>query len=141
MAAQNIKNKIMEILESLKGDGKPLAEVYGYFEPQPKKFPCALVRSTEGQDKKRIDSAHNEVCYSFEIRVLFRTENTLEEEELRMNVFEAIDEAFSKKPNVDTLGGLVHRFDLQGKYFDSQNEQPCTGIYFKAEAFKLKSIF
>lgn len=138
---KTVKDKLVDILETLEGTSKPLKEVFGYIEPSPQLYPCAMVRLTGTSSELRLDSASNEMTMEFTIRVLMRVDNTEAAEDQRLDLLDAIMAAFRTPTTVDTLGGIVEKFEINSMIAIETNEdQPAFGFDLVVNASKIMLI-
>jgi len=136
-----IKDKLVTILETLKGTNQPLKEVFGYIEPTPQLYPCAMVRISGTSTETRLDTNSNEVNAEFTIRVLLRVDNSEDAEDQRLDLIDSILDALRSATNVDTLGGTVEKFDVSSILPIEVNEdQPAFGFDLIVNASKIKTI-
>ena len=135
-----VKDAILDILESLVGTDQPFQEVFGYSEPTPQAFPCAMIRGVSGGEAA-FDSASNLMTANFVIRVLQRVENSESAEDQRLALIDYLCEVFRKKEIVDTLGGIVEQFTISSiSFIETNEEQPVFGFDFVVSASKIKLI-
>jgi len=141
MSYASVSSKLKTILETLKGTGKPLSNVYDYFEPSPQQYPVAMIKAIGGSET-RLDSASNFLDMRFIVKVLLRVKNTTTQEALRLSTLDAILDAFRASSYVDTLGGTVEKFDvLSITPFDSgSSDQPIIGYDIIVSASKIKLL-
>lgn len=142
MSYLTTKNKIVTILESLTGSGKPLSEVAGWSNPSPENYPFAYVKISDGGSEERVDSSKNFLNMPFKITVLIRAKNTLDNENKRLTLLDSVLDELRKATSVDTLAGTVQRFDiLDINPLDSQDgDQPLLGFEITTQASLLKTI-
>lgn len=107
-----VKAKIVELLQTLEGDGLDLKEVFNYIENQPKNFPSASVDIMETEET-RLTSIENEVHAKFLIRVMIRDSNDATASANRISLINAITDLFRTSDNVDTLAGVVERMEVE----------------------------
>jgi len=137
----SIKAKIKTILETKEGTGQPLNEVYGYWEQQPEKFPCAILEYFESGAEKRDTQQENEVNHKYRIRVAIRDTNNQTESDLRMSLIEDMTNLFRTATNVDTLDSEVHRFEVESvKAFNSSEDMQYSGFDMIISTFFLKTF-
>ena len=117
----SVKAKIKEILETKKGAGQPLSQVYGYWEVQPEAFPCAMVEILDTGDK-RLTTAENEITSNFKIRIAIKDTNDEGESTLRLSLIDTIRDLFNTVPYVDTLDGEATKFDFGKAFAFNKNE-------------------
>jgi len=137
----SIKAKIKTILETKEGAGQPLNEVYGCWEQQPEKFPCAILEYFESGLEKRDTTAENEVNHKYKIRIAIRDTNNQTESDLRMSLIEDMTNLFRTADNVDTLDSEVHRFEVESvKAFNSSEDMQYSGFDIIISTFFLKTF-
>lgn len=137
----DIKDAIITVLESLKGEGKPFAEVYDELKEMPDTYPCAMV-DISGASDERFDTANNEVTVGFLIRVLVLSDNTATSRNQRIEIAQQVMDEFRKAANVDTLGGLVHRMNVrQTRFYDTQGSDPVLVFDMELSLSFLSPIF
>lgn len=138
---KTVKNKLVTILQTLEGTAKPLKEVFGYIEPTPQLYPCAMVRLTGTSTEVRLDSASNEMVMEFTIRILMRVDNTETTEDQRLDLLDSIMDAFRTASNIDTLGGIVEKFDINSMIpIETSEDQPVFGFDLIVQASKIMLI-
>lgn len=138
---KSIKNKLVDILETLQGTGKPLKAVFGYIEPTPQNYPCAMVRISGTSTENRLDTNSNEVTAEFTIRVLLRVDNSEAAEDQRLDLLDSILDAFRSATYVDTLGGTVEKFDVASiVQIETNEDQPAFGFDLIVNASKIETI-
>lgn len=136
-----VKTKLVSILNEITGEGEPLQKTFAYFEPSPQEFPAAMVRSLGASSEERLDSGSNFLTMLFTIRIVTRTKNTETAEDDLLGVVDAILDKFRAAENVDTLGGIVEKFDiLSVEEYESQTDQPIIGFDITVAASKIKAI-
>jgi len=108
---KDIYLKIVEIVESLKGTGEPLAEVYGYPESHPTLFPCVIMDS-EGGSSNDISSNSKFITVNVVIRVLLRQRNASEATLQRLDIIDAFFARFYNSDNIDDLDGVADIVDI-----------------------------
>lgn len=137
---KTVKDSIVTILNTITGSTKPLKVVFGYMEPQPSQYPCALVRVVNGAEI-RLDSASNFLTMDFVVRVLIREKNTQAAEDQRLDLMTNVVAAFRSTANVDTLGGIVEKFDVQAiTPIDINEPEPAFGFDLILSASKIRMI-
>lgn len=139
-----VRDKIVEVLQTLEGSSKPLKKVFSTMAVKADQWPCSKIEFG-GFSNERYDSASNEITVTFKIKIELRLQNIDNEiDDLttqRMDITTAIVQAFCTNENIDTLGGLVHRFDLTPGESKYENEEiPKMSFYLLAKASKLQMI-
>ncbi len=138
---KDVKDKLVNILTTLTGSGQPIQQVFGYMEPSPEAYPCAMVSITGNSNETRLDSDSNLQLVEFVIRVFIPQENNQDREDQRLMLTDAIFDAFRTSANIDTLGGLVDKFDLYvGNPVATNEDQPVFGFDLLVQASKLRTI-
>ncbi len=138
---KDLKTKLVSVLSTITGDNKPLKAVYGYMEPSRQSYPCALVRVAGGSQEIRLDSDSNELVMEFVIRVIIREKNTEAVEDQRLDLIDSVLGAFRTTANVDTLNGLVEKFDIASiTPLDINEDQPVFGFDILVQASKIQFI-
>lgn len=138
---KTVRDKLVTILETLEGTSKPLKEVFGYMEPIPQLYPCAMVRVSGTSTETRLDTSSNELVMEFTIRVLIRADNTKATEDQRLDLIDSIIDAFRSTSNVDTLGGIVEKFDITSIIqIEANEDQPVFGFDLIVNASKIRLI-
>lgn len=138
---KTVKDKLKTILQTLEGTGKPLKEVFGYIEPTPQLYPCAMIRVSGTSTESRLDSGSNELMMEFTIRVLLRVDNSETAENQRLDLLDSIMDAFRTSANVDTLAGTVDKFDVHSMIqIETSEDQPAFGFDLIVQASKMMLI-
>lgn len=138
---KTVKDKIVTILNTKKGVGQPLQEVYGYMNPSPQNYPVAMVRVTGASSEVRLDTSSNVLAMQFVVRVLLREKNSQTAEDLRLDLMTALTDVFRTSANVDTMQGIVEKFDLSEIVpIDVNEDQPAFGFDLILIASKIKPI-
>lgn len=137
---KTVKDSIVTILGTVAGTTKPLKVVFGYMEPSPSQYPCAMVRVVNGAEI-RLDTASNFLTMDFVVRVLIREKNTQAAEDQRLDLMTSIVAVFRSTANVDTLGGIVEEFHVQAiTPIDVNEDQPAFGFDLLLSASKIRLI-
>lgn len=137
---KDIKDQIVTVLGTITGSGKVLKAVFGYPEPSPQQYPCAVVHFIEATEE-RLDTASNFVTVKFGIRVMLREKNTLAANDQRLDILEAVHAAFRSHTYIDTLGGHCQKFDFgQVTMLNATEDQPVFGFDLIALAGKIELI-
>lgn len=138
---KTVKDKIVTILTTIKGSGLPLKEVYGYMNPSPQNYPVAMVRVVGVSNEVRLDTASNELTMQFVVRVLIREKNSQTAEDQRLDLMTSLTDVFRLAANVDTLQGIVEKFDVSEIVpIDINEDQPAFGFDLNLIASKIKLI-
>lgn len=138
---KTVKDKIVTILTTKTGVGQPLQEVYGYMNPSPQNYPVAMVRIAGASSEQRLDTASNVLTMQFVVRVLIREKNSQTTEDLRLDLMTALTDVFRTASNVDTLQGIVEKFDVSEILpIDVNEDQPAFGFDLILIASKIKPI-
>lgn len=141
MYAKTIRDGLVTVLEEMTGAGKTFGRVYAYGEAQPKDFPCAMIKIVSPFSKVRVDSARDRVTFRYLIRVLINAENTADEEDLILEIVDAVILKFMEYAKVDTLNNLVDDLTLgSGNILSDDSGGPVRGAEFLIEASKLIPI-
>lgn len=145
MSFKTTKDKLKTILDGLTGttSAKLFAESFGYLEPSPKKFPCAMIGTFAGSSEQTIDSAYNGTTMQFVIRCYFENENDQSTHDLLLTTLDSLLAELRKDDNY-TLGGTVQRLDVAPNiivYYTDQTEQPVIGFDIVINVLKLNQIF
>jgi len=144
-----IRDKLVEIVEELAGAGQPLTQVYGRLKssyntnPTALLFPFAMVDVFEQSASERLDTASNLNTYSFIIRTVLRDKNKQEDADLRITIMEAFTDKLIENDVVDTLDGVVCKFDVVNitPFYDPDTYgQPIMGFDIIVNAAIIKSI-
>lgn len=138
---QTIKSKIITIVSTLKGDEKPLTDVYDFISSEVITFPIAMVEYMESPNEERLDTATNLITAKFLIKVFLNNHNDSGTSTLRITLIEVISNLFRTPANVDTLDGVVNLFDIeQIQVFNSYQDQPYSGFDLIIKTQFTKSI-
>ena len=137
---KTVKDQIVTVLETLKGTGKPLKNVFGYPEPSPQEYPCAIVHFAEATEE-RLDTASNFTTVKFVIRVILREKNTEDANDQRLDILDSIYSAFRSPTYIDTLGGVCQKFDFGSTtMLNASEDQPIFGFDLIVQAGKIELI-
>lgn len=138
---KTVKDKIVEIFTALSGDGQPLKAVFGYAEPMPQQYPCAMILWNNKAAEERLDSMSNYVPFSFVARVLIREKNDQDAEEKVMELADALTDSLRTTANIDTLQGLVEAFEIgEAQRIHSNEDQPVFGFDLILTGRKIRVI-
>ena len=132
------KDAIVTIL----GNVSTIGTVYGYPEPSPADWPCAIVVATGGSFEQRFDNQNNELRMEFKITVMIQLDYTQAKFDLLYEVADAAIAELRKTSN-DTLAGTVHAFDVAPAIefvYTTDAAQPTMACTFTVAARKLMSI-
>lgn len=128
---KTIFEKVVEVMETLKGTGQPLAEVYGYPEPSPQLFPCAIMDISGGLTQEDTSSMSKWLTVNVVVRVMIRQRNAQEATLLRLDIMDKVIEAFTTEDVVDDLGGVCDLLDIpsiEPLFVAGSSDQPLFGF-------------
>ena len=138
---KEVKDRLVTILGTITGTSQPLKATFGYMNPSPELYPCALVRVQGASQEIRLDTASNLLTMEFVVRVLIREKNTPPAEDQRLTLMTAVTAVFRSAANVDTLAGLVEKFDIISiTTIDINEDQPAFGFDLVLQASKIRTI-
>ena len=142
MDFKDTRDKLQVIITELSGAGQLINVVYGYQPPSVSFFPYAVIKLVSGSVDDRLTTLQNFTKMTFVIRVLLTTKNTLENEDLRLDIIDAIVAKLRTSSNVDTLGNTVEKFDIANitVYDTDSGGQPMVGFDVEVNAYKVNSI-
>lgn len=110
MTLKNIKNAIQNYLEEIAGTDEKIRKIYGYFEPVPTEFPCAMVY-LQTFDEERLDFGSNTVNADFIVKLCIPQPPEADYsvlEDLRLDCVQSIVDKLNSQSAAETLGGVCY---------------------------------
>lgn len=129
MIIETVYNEIIAIMETLKGEGQPLAEVYNYPVATSPVYPFAIIDIEPGGTQ--IDEASNlkMLNFNFVVRCLFSQKNSEAAALQRLQVLDIVLAKFTEAGIADYLNNKVMRMDINFEPFaTSQADKPVFGF-------------
>lgn len=137
-----IYDKLVEILETLKGDGQPFVEVYGYNEPDNNVFPIACVDLIDGGIQENASSHTKTLKNNFLISCLFRQAVSTEASRQRMLVLGQVYQKFTEDGIADYLGGTTERLDISHRLRIAESgNQPIYILEFLLDTYNVMTVY
>lgn len=137
---KDIFEKVVEIMETLKGTGEPLSEVYGYPESHPTLFPCAIMDVDAGMTTEDYSSMTKNVTVNVIVRILIRQRNAQEATLHRLDIIDSLLTRFTTTENIDDLDGVADIVDItsiEPMFVAGAADQPFFGFDVVITAKKL----
>jgi len=129
MSNSTFRNKLIEVLDGLDGASEIFQKFYKVLVAEPEGFPVLMLHPLEGSTETRLDSNSNFVTMRYEAVALW---NQSDDEALGTAIATAMDavmDEFRTSALVDTLGGVVEKFDITPpEPIQTEGETPLTGF-------------
>lgn len=135
-----VKDQLETVLNTLVGSTKPLKAVFGYPEPSPQQYPCAVIHYLDSNEE-RLDSSSNFLTVRFVLRFMIREKNTAAANNQRLELMDSVYAAFRTSARIDTLGGVCQKFDFgAATMLNASEDQPIFGFDLIVSAGKIELI-
>lgn len=128
MIAKTVKNKIKTALATL--EGTKLSEVFGYIEPLPQQFPCAMIDIYKGNKDAPYTNAGNMVEFRWAIHCELRGKNSEANAEARLDLLDAVLAVLNDDTYGYTMDNTCDIFEVEAieVFNDDQSESPKIGF-------------
>lgn len=141
MSFATTKDKLKLILDGVTGTAadKLFSQVFDYFEPAPKQFPCAMVGIFGGSTEQMQDSEYNATRMKFVIRAYFKNDNDSTTHDKLLETLDSLLVVLRDQANV-TLGGTVEMLDASPEievFYTDREDEPIVGFDIVCSVLKL----
>jgi hypothetical protein len=110
---KELHTEIVSIMEELKGDGQPFADIFPYPVASPKLFPFAIIDIDTGNSQADEASNLKVLNVNFIIRCLFRQQNSENATVQRLEVLDQVLAKFTEDGKADYLNGKAIKMDIK----------------------------
>lgn len=137
-ATKTIKAQLVACLNTVSA----FEQVFGYFEPLPQEFPCAMVTMYKGGLNEAYTNTQNMIEKRFLIHIELRGKNTEAQEELRMDIVDAVVAALNSTTYAYDANNTTDIFAVEAvePFNDDQGEHPKIGVDIIVSAKEIDSI-
>lgn len=129
MSYTTFRNKLISVLGTLAGVGKPFQEFHPVLKAKPGGFPVLMLNPIEGSTEIRLNTNSNFVTMKYQVIALWNVEDT---DDLGVKIAAAMDsvaDAFRTSAYVDTLDGVVDKFDVSApEPIQTEGDNPLVGF-------------
>jgi hypothetical protein len=130
-----IYEKIIEIMETMKGAGQPFSEIYPYAIGKSPVFPFAVIDIAPGGGQTDESTNAKVLKFNFIVYCIFRQQNTSASKARCIEVMDLVLTKFNSQGIADYLENTVTGMDITSiEPFESEkSDQPLSGFYFILE--------